>query len=165
MLKIFVDKDKGIEFKEEGGNIYLNNQLLTLDISQNETKLYNIIESNKSYNAEVIKADYENKRFKIRVNGHNFNVSIKDKNDELLEKLGMQKSAVFNLKEVKAPMPGLIIDIKVKEGMPVKAGEPLMILEAMKMENIIKSPAEGTVKLIKVKKGDSVEKNQILIQF
>jgi biotin carboxyl carrier protein len=165
MLKIFVNKDKGIEFKTEGGKIYLNNEPLNWDISQNDSEHYHIIESDKSFNAEVIKADYENKSFKIRVNGQNFDICIKDKFDDLLEKLGMKQASALKVKEIKAPMPGLIIDIKVTEGALVKPGEPLLILEAMKMENILKSPTEGTIKSIKVKKGDTVEKNQILIQF
>jgi biotin carboxyl carrier protein len=165
MLKIFVNKDKGIDFKTEGGKIYLNNEILNWDISKNDNNHYHIIESDRSYNAEVIKADYENKTFKIRVNSEIIDICIKDKFDDLLEKLGMQKTSALKIKEIKAPMPGLIIDIKVNEGTLVKTGEPLMILEAMKMENILKSPTEGTIKSIKVKKGDSVEKNQILIQF
>jgi len=66
---------------------------------------------------------------------------------------------------IKAPMPGLIIDLKVKEGDVVKLNDPLIVLEAMKMENIIKSPGEGTVKVVKVRKGQSVEKSQVLIEF
>jgi biotin carboxyl carrier protein len=165
MLKIFVNKDKGIEFKTEGDKIYLNNELVNWDISKNDLAHYHIIESDKSYNAEIIKADFDTKTFKIRVNGEIIDISVKDKFDELLEKMGMKQTSGNKLKEIKAPMPGLILDIKVAEGDLVKAGEPLLILEAMKMENIIKAPSEGTVKAIKVKKGASVEKNQILIQF
>jgi biotin carboxyl carrier protein len=62
-------------------------------------------------------------------------------------------------------MPGLIIELKVKNGDVVKPGDTLLILEAMKMENIIKSPGEGVVKTVKIKKGESVEKNQVLIEF
>jgi biotin carboxyl carrier protein len=62
-------------------------------------------------------------------------------------------------------MPGLVIDLKVKVGDTVKAGDPLLILEAMKMENILKSPGDGTIKNVKTKKGDSVEKGQVLIEF
>ena len=62
-------------------------------------------------------------------------------------------------------MPGMIIDLRVKAGDQVKAGDPLLVLEAMKMENIIKAPGEGTVKQVKIKKGDTVEKNQVLIEF
>jgi biotin carboxyl carrier protein len=94
-----------------------------------------------------------------------YEVKLKDKFDLLLEKMGFNNSAILEVKDIKAPMPGLIIDIKVEEGIVVKKGDPLIILEAMKMENIIKSPGEGVVKKIQVKKGDSVEKNQILIQF
>ena len=62
-------------------------------------------------------------------------------------------------------MPGLIIDLKIKAGDAVKQGDPLLILEAMKMENILKSPGEGVIKNLKVKKGDHVEKGQVLMEF
>ena len=62
-------------------------------------------------------------------------------------------------------MPGLVIDLKVKAGDVVKAGDPLLILEAMKMENILKAAGDATVKNVTVKKGDSVEKGQVLIGF
>jgi biotin carboxyl carrier protein len=62
-------------------------------------------------------------------------------------------------------MPGLIVDLRVKAGDKVKPGDALLILEAMKMENMIKASAESIVKSVKVVKGDSVEKNQVLIEF
>ena len=62
-------------------------------------------------------------------------------------------------------MPGLIIQLLVKDGDEVKSGDTLLILEAMKMENIIKAPGDATVKSVKVRKGDGVEKNQVLIEF
>ena len=69
------------------------------------------------------------------------------------------------LNEIKAPMPGLILDIKVEVGQEVKKGDPILILEAMKMENILKSPGDGIVKAIKVKVKDNVEKGQLLLEF
>ena len=62
-------------------------------------------------------------------------------------------------------MPGLVLDIRVVEGDAVKKGDPILVLEAMKMENIIKSPTDGIVKKINVKKGVAVEKSQVLIHF
>jgi biotin carboxyl carrier protein len=62
-------------------------------------------------------------------------------------------------------MPGLVIDVKVTEGQTVQKGETLLILEAMKMENVLKAPADVTMKAIKVQKGENVEKNQVLIVF
>jgi biotin carboxyl carrier protein len=62
-------------------------------------------------------------------------------------------------------MPGLILDINVKIGQKVKEDDPLLILEAMKMENVLTSPRDGIIKSISVSKGDAVNKNQLLIEF
>jgi biotin carboxyl carrier protein len=62
-------------------------------------------------------------------------------------------------------MPGLVIEYFVKEGDEVQAGDKLMILEAMKMENVIKATGEGKIKKLVVSKGNTVEKNQLLIEF
>ncbi|MDX1317201.1 MAG: acetyl-CoA carboxylase biotin carboxyl carrier protein subunit, partial [Xanthomarina gelatinilytica] len=67
--------------------------------------------------------------------------------------------------EIKAPMPGLILDIHVKEGQEVKEDDALLILEAMKMENVLTSPRDGIIKSISVSKNDTVDKNQLLIEF
>ena len=62
-------------------------------------------------------------------------------------------------------MPGMVLNILVTEGQDIKKGDPLIVLEAMKMENVLKSPTDGIVKKINVNKGIAVEKNQVLIQF
>jgi biotin carboxyl carrier protein len=126
---------------------------------------FHILYKNKSYRAEILKADPQTKTFVIKVNGSVQTVTIKDKFDLLLEKMGMSEAAASKINNIKAPMPGLIIDLKVKVGDTVNAGDQLLILEAMKMENVLKSPGGGTIKAIKIKKGDSVEKGQILIEF
>jgi biotin carboxyl carrier protein len=113
----------------------------------------------------VVKTDLAAKRFTIKINGRHYPVVLKDKFDILLEQMGMNTNAVAKVNHVKAPMPGLIIDLKVKDGDVVKAGDPLLILEAMKMENVIKSPGDATVKSVKVRMGEGVEKNQVLIEF
>ena len=64
--------------------------------------------------------------------------------------------------EVTSPLPGVILDILVKEGDAVKQGQTVMMLEAMKMENAIEAPADGVVKAIKAKKGDSVLEGAVL---
>ena len=65
--------------------------------------------------------------------------------------------------KVDAPMPGNILDIKVSNGASVKAGDVLVILEAMKMENDIVAPQDGTVASVNVNKGDTVEAGQTII--
>jgi acetyl/propionyl-CoA carboxylase alpha subunit len=136
-----------------------------IDIIEIKDGIFHIIKDNKSYNAEVLKANKEEKTFVIRVNGNKYTVQLKDKYDELLEKMGMSNASSKKVKEVKAPMPGLVVDVRVKEGDTVKQGDGLLVLQAMKMENIIKSPAEGSIKKVHIKKGDAIEKNQVMISF
>lgn len=126
---------------------------------------YHIIYKNKGFRAEVVKIDRESKTVDLTINGKPYSIQLRDKFDLLLENMGMNNLATAKVNTVKAPMPGLIIDLRVKAGDTVKVGEPLLVLEAMKMENIIKASGDGTVKQVKIKKGDSVEKNQVLIEF
>jgi biotin carboxyl carrier protein len=83
----------------------------------------------------------------------------------LLKSLGFDDLNAKKVNEIKAPMPGLVLDVRVSEGDTVKKGDAILVLEAMKMENIIKSPTDGIIKKINVKKGVAVEKNQVLINF
>src|SRR6185295_9045954 len=99
------------------------------------------------------------------INGEKYLIQLRDKFDLLLEKMGMSGVAASKVNVIKAPMPGLIVDLRVKDGDAVKTGDPLLVLEAMKMENIIKSPGDGQVKKVNVKKGDRVEKGQLLIEL
>lgn len=124
-----------------------------------------LIYQNRSIEAELLDFEKETKTVQIRIGNKVASLQLKDRNDLILEKLGMKMSASTALKEIKAPMPGLILDLKVKAGDEVKKGDVVLILEAMKMENIIKAPGNGVVKLVKVNLKDSVEKNQVLIQF
>jgi biotin carboxyl carrier protein len=62
-------------------------------------------------------------------------------------------------------MPGLVLNVLVSDGQSVAKGDAVLVLEAMKMENIIKAPADGVVKKVAVVKGDKVEKNQVMISM
>ncbi len=143
----------------------VNGQLVAWDLTQIERGYFHILYNNKSYRTEVVRTSFEEKTFHVKVNGNLYPVTVKDKFDLLLEKMGMNSNVSGKVNNIKAPMPGLIVALKVNQGDAVKTGDPLIILEAMKMENIIKSPGEGIVKSVAVKKGDSVEKNQVLIEF
>lgn len=163
MLNAIVNK-KSFEIERKNENIFLNGEIYDWDILEKGNH-YHIIYNNKSYNAELLSADYVSKTISIKINGNIYEIGMKDQLDLLLGKLGMSANATTTLKEIKAPMPGLILHIHVEEGTAVKKGDPIMILEAMKMENFLKSPGEGIIKIVKVKTGNSVEKNQILIEF
>jgi acetyl/propionyl-CoA carboxylase alpha subunit len=66
---------------------------------------------------------------------------------------------------LKAPMPGLVVRIEVEPGRQVSAGDPLLVLEAMKMENELKAGVAGTVRAVRVASGEAVEKGQVLVEF
>lgn len=157
--------NKSIEIDSTAEGYTVDGKPFPWDIVKVSDGYFHVLVNNQSYKAEVVKVDLATKSFLIKVNGKTYPVEVKDKFDLLLEKMGMNSQSSGKVNNIKAPMPGLIIDMKVKAGDNVKPGDPLLILEAMKMENIIKSPGEGTVKSVKAKKGDSVEKNQVLIEF
>ncbi|MCE2732520.1 MAG: biotin/lipoyl-binding protein [Cyclobacteriaceae bacterium] len=154
-----------IRLEEKEGQWFLNDALFNADVAELKPGHYHIVNNKKSYHAEVVKYDVATKTCTIKVNNTLIPVQLKNRFDLLLDKMGMANVGASKVNNIKAPMPGLIINLKIQEGDSVKTGDPLLILEAMKMENILKSPGDGVVKKIKVKKGDSVEKNQILIEF
>ena len=168
MLKLKVNnkKEYSVEFSDEGKTKgKLNGKDFVWDVIELKKNSFHIIKDHKSYTAEVVKADHQTKTFVIKINGNKYTVTAKDKYDELLHKLGMDNGSANKINEMKAPMPGLVLDIRVNEGSAVKKGDALIVLEAMKMENILKSPADGTIKKVSVKKGAAVEKNQVLVSF
>jgi biotin carboxyl carrier protein len=164
MYKASVNEKK-FEITINDHGLIVNGEALVWDLVKISEGYFHILYKNKSYRAEAVKSDAATKSFTFKINGRNYTVDLKDKFDLLLEQMGMNNTAAGKINHVKAPMPGLIIDLKIKAGDQVKAGDPLLILEAMKMENILKSPGEGIVKNVKIKKGDSVEKGQVLIEF
>lgn len=165
MLKIKINKDKIIDYKQENGIISTNGQDIYLTITPTGKDTFLILKDNKSFNAEVISFIEETKTFRFKINGKILEAEVKDRLDLLLDSMGLGGKESQKISDLKAPMPGLISQIMVKENQEVENGEPLLILEAMKMENMIKSLGTGVIKSIKVKKGQSVEKNQVLIQF
>jgi acetyl/propionyl-CoA carboxylase alpha subunit len=160
------NKKHKIEFEKAGSfNGTIDGKEFSCDVISPEGQRFHILRDNRSYEVEITKADVSAKTLTVKVNGNPYPLQISDKFDELLHSLGMDKIAGAKVNELKAPMPGLVLDIVVEEGQAVKKGEPIVVLEAMKMENILKAPADVTVKKIAVKKGTAVEKNQVLVQF
>lgn len=136
-----------------------------LDIIAVKNNKFHILYQQLSFQAEVVHANFEEKSFQIKVNGNPYEVVLKDRFDELIKQLGFSTSVLHKVKDIKAPMPGLVLKIIAEAGQEIKQGDPLLILEAMKMENVIKSPGDGTIKTIHVSKGLAVEKGFVLIEM
>lgn len=165
MYTVRVNNSTTHEIETSGSSFVIDGKDLDWNLVHLSDGHFHILHDNKSYNIELVEVDRDARVFSFKLNGTVYSVILKDRFDLLLEKMGMNATASSKVNSIKAPMPGLIIDLRVKEGQAVRSGDTLLILEAMKMENVIKAPGDGLVRSVKIQKGDSVEKNQILIEF
>ncbi len=126
---------------------------------------FHVLNGHEATKAKVIESDFHSKSITVQVNGNTYQVQIKDEYDQLIKQLGLSASTSSKMKDLKAPMPGLVLDVVVQVGQQINKGDNLLILEAMKMENVIKSAGEGVVKSILVEKGKSVDKGEVLLEM
>jgi len=165
MYKIKVNDKFNFEIAAKKNQTFVNDILIDLNIHKLNTRTFHILYKNRSFHAEIIEINKEEKTCSIKVNSNIYSMLITDQFDELLHQLGMDTASTLKVSDIKAPMPGMVLKILAAEGEHVKKGGNLLVLEAMKMENIIKAPADVEIKTIKVKAGDKVEKNQVMLIF
>jgi len=139
--------------------------LKNLDSVCVEKNKFHILKNHKPFKAEIVAADFISKKYTIKVNNNTYEVAISDALDQLIKSMGIERGRTKVVNAIKAPMPGLILEISVEVGQTVKENDPLLILEAMKMENSFLSPRDGVIKSIAVEKGHAVDKGQLLIEF
>ncbi len=127
-------KINGIDYKLERdkGHLLINGKKVDADIQQLQPSVFHILNDLKSYNAEVVSFNRENKIAEVKVNGNIYTVEAKDQFDILLDQLGLSALNTARVSEIKAPMPGLVLKLFVSGGTEVKKGDNLFILEAMK---------------------------------
>ena len=162
---IIYNENKAHEIELKDNKIIIDGQNADIDLVHIYKEKYHIIDNNESFNIEVVRADFQNKIFEIKVNDTIYPIQLEDELDMLLEKMGMSAVGSNTMDNVKAPMPGLVLRITVEVGQEVNKGDNLIVLEAMKMENIIKATGIGKVKNILVTEKQAVEKNQLLIEM
>lgn len=136
-----------------------------LDSIKTSSNSYHVLHDNVSYKVKIIDSNFYNKSYKVTVNNNNYNVNLFNKLDVHIKNMGFEVGSSKKVNNIKAPMPGLILEINTEVGQDVNEDDTLLILEAMKMENIITSPRAGKIKSISVKKGNTVDKNDLLIEF
>lgn len=139
-------KRKQVSFEPLGGS----RMLLTVD--------------NQPSEIDIRANGYDNNRL-VFIKGTEIEAEIEDYRLAQVKKVAGVAAVGTAIKAIKAPMPGLILEMKVSVGDKVRRQQPLAIIEAMKMENIIKSPVDAVIKKVAVLSGQSVEKNDLLIEF
>lgn len=126
---------------------------------------FHLLAGEKAYDAEVLAADWIRREISILLSGRVFNVRLEDDYDRLVDQLGLKVANQQLVKDINAPMPGLVLKIAVEAGQEVHAGDLLLVLEAMKMENVIKAVTDGRISAVHTKEGAAVEKGQRLIEM
>ena len=152
---------------------FINDQRLELTTDQlGQTDIIDLKEgqahlilNRQGYRIDLIELDRVNKTATMVYNGEEYTVEIQEEVEQLVESLGLNVVKNKAVGEVSAPMPGKVLDIMVKEGQAVEEGTPLLILEAMKMENIIKAEGAGVVTEIYSEKGSTVDKGVKLLKI
>ena len=139
--------------------------LTDLDFQPIDKHHFHVLANGKAYRAELVNHNFQRKTFTIKINGSRYEVVLADTYDQMVERLGLGAVNSNAVSDVMAPMPGLVLEMMTKAGEAVTAGQPLLILEAMKMENVIKAAADGIVEEVVVDQGAAVEKGQLLIKM
>lgn len=164
--KITHSNQNSYQVRLENGLIYLNDELVEIDYSYiKDNEIHFIMKNHASITAKVLSQNIDTKQYVIEINGTHHTVKLEDKLDILMDKMGLKQRKNDAMGDVKAPMPGLVLRILVEKGQEVQKDEPMIVLEAMKMENVIKASGVGVVKNIPVEVQQAVEKNQILIEI
>jgi biotin carboxyl carrier protein len=104
-------------------------------------------------------------RYTVWIDGYRFDAEALDERTRAIRELSAASAAPSAPAPIKAPMPGLIVRINVKPGDSVIAGQGVVVMEAMKMENELRATAAGTVKTVKILPGAAVEKGQLLVEL
>ena len=147
------------------GQMTVGGKKMSPDAVETGKRSWNLLLDNKSYNIQLVSFDGDSKEMVLDKNGEEFSLKVKDALDGLLMKMGMSGPGSSKMTNVKAPMPGLVLKVIATVGQEVNEGDPLIILEAMKMENIIKATGTGVVGKILVNNQDTVDKNQVIIEM
>jgi acetyl/propionyl-CoA carboxylase alpha subunit len=154
-------KEFVVEF--EGDTAIVDGNTEVLDIVSTGLDSFHIRRQGRTFSVDIV--ERQGKSLLLKVNGKRCEVMLSDRIDELLQRLGMESKAHAAVESLKAPMPGLVVSVRVEAGTSVGQGDALLVLEAMKMENVLKAHGDARVKAIHVKQGQAVEKGQVLIEF
>jgi biotin carboxyl carrier protein len=164
MFEAKVNAAQALEVAFSGNGPTLDGKAVEADIQRLDAHTFQVLYQGASFTVHVLSVDRAAKTMVLKVDGKRAEVALTTEMDRVLKKLGLE-ATVAKVSDIKAPMPGLIHSVKVEVGQKVAKGDPILILEAMKMENLIKSPAEGVIGKIHVTKGQNVEKGALLVSL
>lgn len=157
LYKLLVNQSTNFDFTDS--------DIKKLDAVLVEKNTFHVLKNHTPFKVEIVSSDFLDKKYTVKVNNNTYDIAIQDALEILINSMGIERGKSKVVNAIKAPMPGLILEISVAVGQSVKENESLLILEAMKMENSFLSPRDGIIKSIAVQIGEAVDKGQLLIEF
>jgi biotin carboxyl carrier protein len=151
----------GVEKKQE--QLLLNGKPVQWSCELLPDGSFSVLYHHRSYRAEVMSVNKDNKTVTLSINGMEYELQISEPVDKMLQAMGLEGRKAGKVNLIKAPMPGMVLNVLVTAGQQLFKGDPVIVLEAMKMENIFKAPEESRVKEVLVKEKTAVEKGQVLV--
>lgn len=163
MIKTTVNAKSGFEITASGNEVQCNGEAVNWSAIQLPAGDYHLLMDGKSFRAQVLKIDREAKTVSVEIDHQVYEVAVEEPMDRLLAAMGIKDAGKKKVNDIKAPMPGMVLKILVSPGQQIAKGDPVLILEAMKMENVFKSATDAIVKEVKVKERTAVEKGEVLV--
>lgn len=163
---IILNKETNKEFvfsSLENGKTLFDSKELNINIEKTEDGFLFLGMADKKYSLEIISC--KQNEYELLVNGVSYIFSVETPFSLKRKKMLVSQASESTTIRLKAPMPGKILEVMVKTGDMVKAGDTLLILEAMKMQNAILASTKGIIKKVLVKEGDTTSKSDLLIEL
>lgn len=163
MIKAIVNGDIPFAINTDAGITTCNDHAVAWSALELPAGNFSILLDGSSYVAQVLKVDKESKTVTIVIDQQEYTVAIEEPIDQLLTAMGIKDAMTRKVNDIRAPMPGLILKMLVTAGQVIKKGDPVLILEAMKMENVFKATVDAVVKEVRVAERTAVEKGEVLV--
>ena len=149
------------EVEFDGDTVLVNGEPVEVDLEPiGEPELYSILYNGRSYEVLLESSRYN---YSVLIRGDQYQILVEDERTRRLNAGRTQGGLPDGEFAIKAPIPGLVVKILVAEGDVVEVNQPLLVLEAMKMENEIRSPRACTIKKVEIAPGQRVEQNAVMI--
>ncbi len=136
-----------------------------VDVQRAPGGAFSVVRDGRSCTVQVERFDKAGKEIVLTIGVNRYTVKVEEPLDRLLQKMGLDVAATASVQPLRAPMPGLVLRVLVEPGAAVQKGDSLVVLEAMKMENVLKASAPGMVKAVAVQEKTAVEKGAVLVEW
>jgi biotin carboxyl carrier protein len=150
---------------DDNNIILTETEISSLQLLQTDSNAFHVIDDTEGFNIKIQTDERVSNKLFIDYGNTTYEVDVLDALQQQIAAMGLDKKEDTSVQFIKAPMPGLVLDIFVKEGDRLNKGDKLLVLEAMKMENVINVPADTVIKKVLVQKGTAVEKGVLLVEL